>query len=92
MPNAHHFRPRPWVALAQRAGARGRHVLITGRGPWVVRVGSGAARGTLDITRRHWSVNIRMFVLSANSLDELVALGTVRLRRRGSLRPLSWLG
>jgi pilus assembly protein CpaF len=30
-----------------------------------------------DITRRHWSVNIRKFVLSANSLDELVALGTL---------------
>jgi pilus assembly protein CpaF len=27
-----------------------------------------------DITRRHWSVNIRKFVLSANSMDELVAL------------------
>ncbi len=32
---------------------------------------------TPDITRRHWSVNIRKFVLSANSMDELVALGTV---------------
>ncbi|MDP9102365.1 MAG: Flp pilus assembly complex ATPase component TadA, partial [Actinomycetota bacterium] len=30
-----------------------------------------------DITRRHWSVNIRKFVLSANTLDQLVALGTV---------------
>ena len=30
-----------------------------------------------DITRRHWSVNVRKFVLSANSLDELVALGTL---------------
>jgi pilus assembly protein CpaF len=30
-----------------------------------------------DITRRHWSVNIRKFVLSANTLDELVLLGTV---------------
>jgi pilus assembly protein CpaF len=30
-----------------------------------------------DITRQHWSVNIRKFVLSANSLDELVGLGTV---------------
>ena len=30
-----------------------------------------------DITRRHWSVNIRKFVLSANSLDELVSLGTL---------------
>ena len=30
-----------------------------------------------DIVRRHWSVNIRKFVLSANSLDELVVLGTL---------------
>jgi len=30
-----------------------------------------------DITRRHWSVNVRKFVLSANSLDELVGLGTL---------------
>ena len=30
-----------------------------------------------DITRRHWSVNIRKFVLSASSLDELVGLGTL---------------
>ena len=30
-----------------------------------------------DITRQHWSVNIRKFVVSANSLDELVALGTL---------------
>jgi len=30
-----------------------------------------------DITRRHWSVNIRKFVLSANTLDELVSLGTL---------------
>jgi Flp pilus assembly CpaF family ATPase len=30
-----------------------------------------------DIVRRHWSVNIRKFVLSANSMDELVALGTL---------------
>jgi pilus assembly protein CpaF len=29
------------------------------------------------ITRRHMSVNIRKFVLSANSLDELVGLGTL---------------
>ena len=27
-----------------------------------------------DITRKHWSVNIRKFVLTANSMDELVAL------------------
>jgi pilus assembly protein CpaF len=30
-----------------------------------------------DITRRHWSVNIRKFVLTAHSLDELVGLGTL---------------
>ena len=30
-----------------------------------------------DIVRRHWSVNIRKFVLSAGSLDELVGLGTL---------------
>ena len=30
-----------------------------------------------DITRRHWSVNIRKFVLPAGSLDELVSLGTL---------------
>ena len=30
-----------------------------------------------DITRRFWSVNIRKFVLSANSLDELVRLQTL---------------
>lgn len=30
-----------------------------------------------DVTRVHWSVNIRKFVLSASSLDELVGLGTV---------------
>jgi pilus assembly protein CpaF len=30
-----------------------------------------------DITRRHWSVNIRKFVVSAGSLDELVAIGTL---------------
>jgi len=30
-----------------------------------------------DVTRRHWAVNIRKFVLRANSLDELVRLGTM---------------
>ncbi len=30
-----------------------------------------------DITRLHWSVNIRKFVLRANTLDALVALGTL---------------
>jgi pilus assembly protein CpaF len=30
-----------------------------------------------DITRKHWAVNIRKFVLTAHSLDELVALGSL---------------
>jgi pilus assembly protein CpaF len=30
-----------------------------------------------DITRRHWAINIRKFVLSAHSLDELIALGSI---------------
>jgi len=30
-----------------------------------------------DITRQHWAVNIRKFVLTAHSLDELVGLGTI---------------
>jgi pilus assembly protein CpaF len=30
-----------------------------------------------DITRRHWAVNIRKFVVKAHSLDELVALGSI---------------
>jgi pilus assembly protein CpaF len=30
-----------------------------------------------DITRRDWAVNIRKFIVTANSLDELVALGTL---------------
>ncbi|HET9187526.1 MAG TPA: ATPase, T2SS/T4P/T4SS family [Acidothermaceae bacterium] len=30
-----------------------------------------------DITREHWAVNIRKFVLSAHSLDELIALDTI---------------
>jgi pilus assembly protein CpaF len=30
-----------------------------------------------DITRRDWAVNIRKFVVTANSLDELVGLGTL---------------
>jgi pilus assembly protein CpaF len=30
-----------------------------------------------DITRTHWSVNIRKFVLSAHSIDQLVALGSL---------------
>ncbi|WP_045879812.1 ATPase, T2SS/T4P/T4SS family [Pseudofrankia sp. DC12] len=30
-----------------------------------------------DVTRLHWSVNIRKFILSASSLDELVATGTL---------------
>jgi pilus assembly protein CpaF len=30
-----------------------------------------------DITRRHWAVNVRKFVLSADNLDELVGLGSL---------------
>jgi pilus assembly protein CpaF len=30
-----------------------------------------------DITRKHWSVNIRKFVLTASSLDELISLGSI---------------
>jgi pilus assembly protein CpaF len=30
-----------------------------------------------DITRRHWAVNVRKFVVRAHSLDELVELGTL---------------
>jgi pilus assembly protein CpaF len=30
-----------------------------------------------DVTRRHWAVNIRKFLLPAHGLDELVALGTL---------------
>ena len=30
-----------------------------------------------DVTRRHWAVNIRKFVLRAQSLDELVRLGSL---------------
>jgi pilus assembly protein CpaF len=30
-----------------------------------------------DITRRDWAVNIRKFIISADSLDELVGLGTL---------------
>ena len=33
-----------------------------------------------DITRRHWAVNIRKFVLTAHSLDELVALGSLTIQ------------
>ena len=30
-----------------------------------------------DITRQHWSINIRKFVVRASSLDDLVSLGTL---------------
>jgi pilus assembly protein CpaF len=30
-----------------------------------------------DVTRRHWSVNIRKYVVRASNLDELVALGSM---------------
>jgi pilus assembly protein CpaF len=32
-----------------------------------------------DITRRHWSVNIRKFVVRAHSLDQLVGLGSLTI-------------
>jgi pilus assembly protein CpaF len=38
-----------------------------------------------DITRQHWAVNIRKFVLTAHSLDELVELGTVTTAAAGFL-------
>jgi pilus assembly protein CpaF len=38
-----------------------------------------------DITRRHWAVNIRKFVLTADSLDELVGLGTLTQQAAGFL-------
>ncbi len=34
-----------------------------------------------DITRRHWSVNIRKFVVRATHLDDLVQLGTLTPQR-----------
>ncbi len=33
-----------------------------------------------DVTRRHWAVNIRKFVVRASHLDELVALGTLTVQ------------
>src|SRR5690606_11120417 len=30
-----------------------------------------------DVTRRHWAVNIRKFVVAADDLDDLVGLGTL---------------
>jgi pilus assembly protein CpaF len=33
-----------------------------------------------DITRSHWAINIRKFVLTAHSLDELVALGSITIQ------------
>jgi pilus assembly protein CpaF len=33
-----------------------------------------------DITRRHWAINIRKFVLTAHSLDELIALGSITVQ------------
>ena len=35
-----------------------------------------------DITRKHWSVNIGEFLLSAGSLEELVGLGTLTPQAR----------
>ena len=39
-----------------------------------------------DITRRHWAVNIRKFVVRANDLDELVELGSFDSRAAEFLR------
>jgi pilus assembly protein CpaF len=39
-----------------------------------------------DITRRHWAVNIRKFVVRANDLDELVELGSFDRRAAEFLR------
>jgi pilus assembly protein CpaF len=33
-----------------------------------------------DVTRAHWAVNIRKFILTAHSFDELLALGTITQR------------
>ncbi len=33
-----------------------------------------------DVTRRHWAVNVRKFVVRASRLDDLVALGTLTAR------------
>jgi pilus assembly protein CpaF len=33
-----------------------------------------------DVTRRHWAINVRKFVVKANSLGELVRLGTMTLQ------------
>jgi pilus assembly protein CpaF len=33
-----------------------------------------------DITRQHWAINVRKFVLTANSLDELVTLGSLTVQ------------
>jgi pilus assembly protein CpaF len=38
-----------------------------------------------DITRKHWSVNIRKFPSSIYSLDDLLALGSVSLQQRDFL-------
>ena len=38
-----------------------------------------------DSTRQHWSVDIRKFVLSANSLDELVGVGNLTSQAARSL-------
>lgn len=38
-----------------------------------------------DITRRHWAVNIRKFVVAADELDDLVRLGTITQQAAGFL-------
>ena len=39
-----------------------------------------------DVTRRHWSVNIRKYVVRASDVDELVALGSLTARGAAFLR------
>ncbi len=38
-----------------------------------------------DVTRQHWAVNIRKFVVKASRLDDLVALGTLTAQAAGFL-------
>lgn len=39
-----------------------------------------------DVTRRHWSVNIRKYVVRASDVDELVALGSLTAQAAAFLR------
>ena len=45
-----------------------------------------------DIVRNHFSVNIRKFILSANSLDELVGLGTLTVQAAAFLEAATVAG